>query len=82
MVLHQSCMGQLDADSVVHCDKNEEKGVSDEVLLPIVTKQLVMLARLLVDLDWSHVDWLVTDESTAEPNSNPDPEAKELDQQG
>ena len=72
-------MGQLNADSVVHCDKNEEKGVSDEVLLPIVTEQLVVLASLFVDLDWSHVNWLVTNESTAEPNSNPDPEAEELD---
>ena len=82
MVLHQSRMGQLDANSVVHGDKDEEKRVSNEVLLPIVTKQLVMLAGLLADLNWCHVDWLVTDESTAEPNSNPDPEAKELDQQG
>ena len=70
---------KLDLDRVVHCDEHEEQGVGHEILLPIVTQKLVIIACLLAHLDGRRMDGLLAHESHAKPNCDPDPEAKELD---
>ena len=82
MILHESCVGQLYANRVVHHHKDEEKSVRHEVPLPVVSQKLVILACLLADLDGCDVNGLIADKGTAEPHGYPDPVAKELNQEG
>ena len=63
------------------CYKDEEKCIAHEVVLSIVTKQLIVLADFLAHLNRCRMDRLVAHKGTSKPDSNPEPVSKELDQE-
>ena len=63
------------------CYKDEEKCIAHEVVLSIITEHLIVLADFLAHLDRCRMDRLVAHKGTSEPDSNPEPVPKELDQE-
>ena len=65
----------------MHSDENEKQTVGQEVVLvPTLVQKLIVLARSLIDLDWSHMDGFVTDESACKPECREEIVAKKLNQ--
>ena len=63
------------------CYKDEEKCIAHEVVLSIITEHLIVLANFLAHLDRCRMNGFVAHKGTTKPNSNPEPVAKELDQE-
>ena len=75
-------MSQLDSDGVVDGHENEEKQVSHEVVLAIVTKVFVVLANLFSYLERCHVNRVISNKRGSKPDHSEDPKAEELNQEG
>ena len=81
MILLDHCVAKLESDSVMDCYKDEEKCIAHEVVLSIITEHLIVLADFLAHLDRCRMDRFVAHKGTSEPDSNPEPVSKELDQE-
>ena len=81
MILLDHCVAELESDSVMDCYKDEKKCIAHEVVLSVITEHLVVLTDFLAHLDRCCMNWFVSDKGTTKPDSDPEPVAKELDQE-
>ena len=64
----------------MHDQEYEQQRVSDEILLAVVTKFLIMFTSLFINLNRFSMNWFVTDEGYAVPNEHEEPIAENLNQ--